>query len=246
MPGEEKKDELNELDVKKEAEKVDEAIDKITLSKVELESKIKAEVEAATKTSISTEKDKLYSNMEALKKKNREFEDQLNSLAKEKRELEEYKEKERLAKMSTEEKAQDELKKATERIEQLNTSFNVLKQETDDKLLTKDLELYREKLIAQATGNIIPELVRGTSREELEVSYKMAVERFKSIKADVEKGIKETLKDDLNTEVSTETPNQTRKTPPKNEKMLSALEIRNLPPEKYKQYKEEVLSKYGL
>ena len=87
--------------------------------------------------------------------------------------------------MSDDERRDEAIQKANRELEQLNTAFDVLKRETEEKLRQKDLEIYRERLITKANGKVIPELVTGNTVEELDESFKKAVDRFNFIRGQV-------------------------------------------------------------
>ena len=167
---------------------------KIILSAEELQNKIKEAVEAAEKQSSQKEKQKLYDTIEKLKLDLKEANQNLakfKQLEEEKRKQEEELKK---AMMTDEQRRDEAIKKANLELEQLNLAFEKLKQEMDEKLRLKDLEIYREKLISRANGRIIPELVTGNSIEELDESYRKAVERFNFIKNQVAEELQNRLK----------------------------------------------------
>ncbi len=52
----------------------------------------------------------------------------------------------------------------------------------DDKLRVKDLETYRQSVIAGAEGQIIPEMVKGSTQEEINASAEQAKTRYTEIR----------------------------------------------------------------
>ena len=221
-------------------------VEKIELSIAELEDRISSAVRAAENTAAQKERDKLYDTINALKDDLREAKSGLakfNELeAEKKRKDEEI----RNAKMTDDEKRDSAILKANLELEQLNTAFEQLKKETDEKLRKKDLDLHRERLIARYSGKIIPELVQGNSIEELEESAKKAVDRFNFIRGQVAEELNNKSKHETKTTVSTETPQQQKSTLPKQEKEYTAEEIKKMSPDEYAKYKESMLSKYGV
>lgn len=220
--------------------------DVVTLSIKELEAKISDAVEKAESAAAKKERDKLYDTINALKDDLTEAKKGLaafNDLEAQKKKKEEEL---RNAKMTDDEKRDDAIKKANLELEQLNMAFERLKTETEEKLKKKDVELYREKLLAKFAGRIIPEMVSGASIEELEESAKKAVDRFNFIRGQVAEELNNKSKNDTKPPISTETPQQQKVTLPKQEKEYTAEEIRRMSPEEYAKYKESLLGKYGV
>ena len=66
-------------------------------------------------------------------------------------------------------------KRSKEMMEELSKGFQA-------KLDAKDLEVYKSNLIASAKGEIIPELITGSTREEIDLAFKNSLDRYKQIK----------------------------------------------------------------
>src|SRR3712207_9509458 len=78
------------------------------------------------------------------------------------------------------------------KIKELEVEVEKLKGELalkDNELNQTKLSSYRELKISQAGGNIIPELVTGSTLEEIDASYAKAVERYNSIVSSVAQSI---------------------------------------------------------
>lgn len=221
--------------------------DKVVLSVKELEDKINGAVKAAEKESSQKEKQKLYDTIDKLKSDLKEANASLSQFKKIEDDRKKKEEEIRRAEMSDDERRDEAIQKANRELEQLNTAFDVLKRETEEKLRQKDLEIYRERLITKANGKVIPELVTGNTVEELDESFKKAVDRFNFIRGQVAEEIQNKSKNEsVKTNISQETPNQIKQSLPKNEKELTADEIRKMPPEAYAKYKEDLLTKFGV
>jgi len=220
---------------------------KVVLSVEELEEKIKVAVKAAEKESSQKEKQKLYETIDKLKSDLKESNSYLSKFKQAEDERKKKEDELRRAEMSDDERRDEAIRKANRDLEQLNTAFEMLKRETEEKLRKKDLEIYRERLITKANGKIIPELVSGDSVEELDESFKKAVDRFNYIRGQVAEEIQNKSKNESpKTNISQETPNQTKQSLPKQEKELTAEEIRKMTPEAYAKYKEDLLNKFGV
>lgn len=225
--------------------KTDEDKKTLTLSVEELNKKIQEAVAAAGKESSQKEKTKLYDTIATLKKENSDIQEKLKIYDSKKLEEDKKLDEERKAKMNPNEVIDEQIKKANLEVEQLKFAFQKLQEETDNKLKQKDVELFKEKLIATANGEIIPELVVGTTMEEVSASFEVGKKRFLEIKGQVSKEIETVTTQQSKTTVSQETP-QTKKPITKDLKELSAEEVKNLSQAEFNKYKEEVLSKHGF
>ena len=147
----------------------------------EAQKKIQEEVQKAVKT----EKDTLYQTIEHHKAKADEAQ---KALADAKAQLE--------AATKTEGTGSKEAMEAQAKIAALETSLTELKDTTkrlleeqsanfNSVLQKKDLEVKKEKLIADAKGEIIPDLVSGETEEELIASVERAKTRYKEVVAEI-------------------------------------------------------------
>lgn len=216
-------------------------------TQAEIDAKIAVAVEEAKKEAAAAEKKKLY---DSLKKKD----DELSSLRSKAEELEKLEaaraqkaEEERKAKLSDEEKKAEAIANANLKVEQLTTAFSKLKEETQASLKAKELELLRKDLIAEAGGKIIPDLVKGSTEDELRESVEKAKARYQQIVDEVAKDIKPTTTpDDEIPTRTTEVPHQKKTTIPRDTSEPNADEVLQMTPEKFREYKENTLKKFGV
>ena len=137
------------------------------------------------------EKDKLYPDIEAQKTKISDLQVRLRE-ANEK--IDTLKAKN--PNMNPDPAAKTENDKLVAEVESLKATLNTIQTKTDEAiaaalnrqkaefdsiLSTKDLESYRNRMIAEAGGKIIPELVNGNSREEVDAAVAKAKQRYEEI-----------------------------------------------------------------
>lgn len=127
------------------------------------------------------EKDKLYPKIKDLEKENTELKDLNKGLvadvARLKSELEEVK------------ITMADSEKATEDLEALKVT---LRQEMDEKLAKRDLEhkvdLHREKMLNENAGKLLPELVTGSTIEEIDQAVEKSKTRYGEIVTAIQTG----------------------------------------------------------
>jgi hypothetical protein len=172
--------------------------DKITKLEQELatakaiEEQVKTRTDERVKAAVEAEKQKLYDTVNhqkdeiskltktiaegeqqrAEEEKKRQEEEDRKKEEEEAKKREEMGVKERLAELETNQKVKDE---------KTQLAFDTMKKEHQSELRKRDLALYREKVIAKYNNEIIPELVTGSSEEEIDKSAKAAHERYKFI-----------------------------------------------------------------
>lgn len=133
------------------------------------------------KTAILTEKSKLYDSL----KKEKERADQAEARAREAAEALRSREDEEAAARNQELTAAERLAaiEAQQKAERVRTQeiLDLQEKKFAEELARRDLEVLRERKIAEAKGEIIPELVMGNTAEEIEASVVKAKERYLAI-----------------------------------------------------------------
>lgn len=207
----------------------------------------KAEYEAKLAQARKDEKDKLYKTYAQIKEELRIKNEELAKFKAAEEEAAKKAEEERLAKLTEQERMREEINKASARVEQLTSAFTSLQKETEEKLKLKELELLKERLISEARGQLIPELVSGNSEEELLQSVEKAKQRYLQLREDIVKDVEKLKTKPIEpSTIATETP-QTRITPPQTtQQQPTAKDIFSMTPEEFKQYKEKELNAFGL
>lgn len=228
--------------------------DKKTYTEEEVEAMLSSKVQEAEEKvrseAAKAEKDKLY---DSLKKKDDDLlkaQNELSKFREEKAKREEEAEKRRLAKLSEEERQKELIEKSNQRVEQLETAFTALQQETQEILRKKDLELIRKDLIAEAKGEIIPELVSGDTPEELKESVEKAKVRYKELVAKVSEkvntGPSQTPDNQDAKSIVTETPHQRKPIPTDDSaSKVTAEDIFKMDDNQFQEHKESILKRYG-
>jgi hypothetical protein len=181
MADPEKKDDKKvdeiKFDDKKESFSKDEV--KALLEKTAADIKIAAT--ETTKQIIETEKAKLYDTIEAEKKKSSELE----KIVREQKNADDEKKKAEEQKINDELDAKEQVKLLAKKLDDDSKRFEDIVELKDaeykGELRKRDLEIYKEKLIASYNGAIIPEMVSGKTEEELDKAVEAAAERYKQI-----------------------------------------------------------------
>lgn len=218
-------------------EEVDKLVDESTR-------KVMEEFDKKLKDVASTEKNKLY---ETIQKEKNEKE----ALAKR---LSSFEEAEKAKKVEEEQKRKEELdvKERLTELESKTTSDNKRFQELLDikdkefqaRLKQRDLEVYREKKVAEAKGNVIPELVRGESVEEIDKAYNVAVTRYEEIRD----GEKKKIEADLVKNGKIPGPDVQKDDSGGNTTTSSGKnwgDIHNMSPEEFEKHKDNVLKQFS-
>lgn len=135
------------------------------------------------------EKEKLYPQIERLKAENaslvQKVNDYLLKIA-EKDEKISSLEKE-LETLKANPNITEEYKTLKEEVERLRRENEELKNTYEQKLTAIELEYYKKEKIAEANGKIIPELVTGNTKEEIDNSIELAKKRYEEIVSSVAK-----------------------------------------------------------
>lgn len=141
------------------------------------------EVTTAVEKARKEEKDKLYPQIEALKESMKEIQDVLRAEREEKekikREAEEKAEAQRLAKLSDTEKQLEAIKRIEEQLKEEREERKRLETQWREARTAQELDAYRETLLKAAGDEIIPELVRGNTKEEIDAALTIAKARYK-------------------------------------------------------------------
>lgn len=183
--------------------------DKDKVSKLETEVKDRKtfdeDVEKETSTRVKKEKEKLYDSIEKHKDDASKSADELtknkaalkkiqdDEAAREKKVAEEA-DKEKRSKMELDERmatledenrrnVEETSKKLQDQSEKFVADMAKKDKAFDDKLREKELEAYRQSVIADAKGQIIPEVVKGSTKEEIDASGEKARARYTEIRA---------------------------------------------------------------
>lgn len=139
------------------------------------------EVQAAVEKARKEEKDKLYPQIDALKGSIKEIQEILKAEREEKeqirREAEEKAEQKRLSNLSDAEKHTEALKRIEEQLKLEREERQKLERQWNDQRQAQELETYRQTLIKAAGDDILPELVTGNTKEEIDASFAIAKAR---------------------------------------------------------------------
>ncbi len=194
------------------------------------------------KAAISTEKKKLYETLALKESKIKELEETLQLKKAEaargdtvtKDDVKEAKELElRLSELQKQQKATEDrfaeiLALQEEKFKATESSF---KKELED----RDLAVYKANKLLNANEGILPELVTGKTREEIDASFELAKARFLEIEESIKKKLSKELVDKGHI--------------PETRKPLITVQQKDLlkmSREDFQKYKEEVLAKEGL
>ena len=183
MADPEKKDDKKEekLELKKDSFSKEEVEALIKEREIAVKTKVEAEKDEVAKKIIETEKAKLYDTIEAEKKKSSELE----KLVREQKNAEDEKKKAEEQKINDELDAKEQVKLLAKKLDDDSKRFQDIVELKDaeykGELRKRDLEIYKEKLIASYNGAIIPEMVSGKTEEELDQAVEAAAERYKQI-----------------------------------------------------------------
>lgn len=132
------------------------------------------------------EKDKLYPQLEEMKSALKEVQETLRAEREEKeqmrREAEEKAEAQRVAKLSDSQKTLEAIKRMEEQLKQEKSERLRIENEISEHRRKEMLRLYRERAIARVgKDNLIEELVRGDSEEEIDKSVAIAKARYEQL-----------------------------------------------------------------
>lgn len=152
-----------------------------TPEKTYTEAELIARIEAVRKQ----EKDKLYDKVELALKKADSAEKKLQAEEEARLAIEaEAKakaEKDRKAKLSAEETIAEKLNSLEEQLEEERQARSILQKKLQEEAEAKELEKYRQELLREAGEEIIPDLVSGSSREEIEKSTARAKDVYQEL-----------------------------------------------------------------
>lgn len=207
------------------------------------EDELSKKIEEATKEAASKEKAKLYDTIEASKKAAAEMEKKL----KEVEAAEEAKRKEAEQKVKDEMDAKERLKILEDQQQEDKKRFqeilDIRSTEFQSELKKRDLAIIREKLISEAKGEIIPEMVQGNSEEELVQAAEKSRARFKEIIDAQKKQFADTLIKDgkiPHPDGSDKITERDKSVSSSGQKSLQ--DIFSMPKEDFLKYKDEILS----
>ena len=191
-----KKDE--KADVKPDEKKIEPSEKVLTESEVQAllkkkEEELTAAIDEAKKDAASKEKAKLYDTIEKAKTQAAEYEKQLKefqAVEEEKRKAEEQRIKDEMDAKERMKIIENELDSSKKRFSEM---LDLKDKEFNAELKKRDLAILRERLISEAKGEIIPEMVQGSTEEELKAAADLARTRYKDIVEAQKKQIVESL-----------------------------------------------------
>lgn len=147
-----------------------------------VESLSKHEVEALLAKARQEEKDKLYPQLEELRSTTKEVQDALRLEREEKerirREAESQAEEERKSQLSAEQLLQEGLQKIEEQLASERQARAALEERIQQDKRKEQLAAYRVQKIKEANGQIIPEIVQGSSETEIDANTLIAKARY--------------------------------------------------------------------
>lgn len=131
------------------------------------------------------EKDKLYGTIEKLQEKLETLTEAQKADQEEKKKIREEAEaaaeKERQAKLSSEDKLAEQLSKLAEKLDKEASAREELEAKLAEEREARALDSYRQKALSEAGNEIIPDLVRGNSQEEIDRNVALAKSRFQEL-----------------------------------------------------------------
>lgn len=129
------------------------------------------------------EKEKLYPQIEKLKNEvanlTQKVNDYILKLAEKDEQIKKLKEE--LQNLNANPDLTKEYNKLKKEVEELRAENERLKQEYETKINSIELEYYKKEKIAELQGKLIPELVTGTTKEEIDASIELARKRYEEI-----------------------------------------------------------------
>lgn len=187
------------------------------------------------------EKDKLYGSIDDLKGNVKTLEDKIKAdeevKEKLKAEADAKAEKSRLKNLSIEEKLTEQLNTIEEQLHQSHERQDKLEREARESAEKQELEAYKAQILKDAGDEIITDLVRGNSKEEIDTNTAIAKSRFQEIfQAAKEKA------EGKKREVGGQMPGPTDPDPaPIEEEELRGIIKPNMSPEEYEENREKIL-----
>ena len=204
---------------------------------------VQEKIAAAVKDAASKEKEKLYDTVEKYKKDLEVLAKKAEAEEAEKQKLLQMEEEKKKAELSAKERVAElekDLEKTSKRFEEV---IGIKDLEFKEALRKRDLAILRERLVADAKGEIIPELVQGDSEEQINKAAELARLRYKEIVENQKKQLTDEL-------IRTgKIPGPDGKDKKDNPTDLSGgksiKEVFELPDEDFLKYKDEVLKKFS-
>lgn len=186
------------------------------------------------------EKDKLYPQLEEVKSALREVQEELKAEREQKeavkREAQKQAEEERKAKLSADEVTREMVARLEEQLKEEREERERFKSELEERSRREEINRYKQNALQAAGNELIPELVKGNSVEEIDRSIQIAKARY----AEVVEKAKEEARKQFQRGLSTASPD----TEAFEDEELRT-QIGNIDPEKYAkdpQYRERILS----
>ena len=225
------------------AEKTTYTADEIKIMMDVKDNELQEKIAVAVKEAASKEKEKLYDTVEKYKKDLETLANKAEMEEVEKQKLLQEESDKKKAELSAQERVAElekDLDKTSKRFEEV---INIKDLEFKEALRKRDLAILRERLVAEAKGEIIPELVQGDSEEQINEAAELARLRYKEIVENQKKQLTDELirtgkipgpdgkdKKDTTTDLTGG---------------RSIKEVFELPEEDFIKYKDEVLKKFS-
>lgn len=172
-------------------------VDKLELASLDLSKLPKKVLEELARPMIDAarkeEKQTLYSTIEEIKKANgkllADLEERKKAEADAQKAIQEKEEAEKLAKMSSADALKELERRYQELLDERQQTFSTELEKVKQDATAEKLRLYREKLLASAGNAIVPELLTGSSTEELDAAFELAKSKYKEIEETVAKRV---------------------------------------------------------
>lgn len=168
-------------------DKVGIKVDKLTYSPEEVQTLI-AE---ATRKGAKISKDQLHKEIEKQKSEAQRLDGELKKLQEAQKAQQSQQDQQKSAEAEAQLKAQ--LEEVSKKLELMETSVvdqAAKAQELEARLQAEKLMTYAQQRIAEAQGRIIPELVRGNSKDEIDKAVQLAKARFEEIELSLKNSLK--------------------------------------------------------
>lgn len=145
----------------------------------------KAEANELLEKARKQEKDKLYGTIQSLQEKLEVLTEAQKADQEEKKKIREEAEaaaeKERLAKLSSEDKLAEQLSALATKLDREAKAREELETKLAEEREARALDSYRQKALAEAGDEVIPDLIQGQSKEEIDRNVAIAKARFQEL-----------------------------------------------------------------
>jgi hypothetical protein len=190
-------------------------------------------VKALVETARKQEKDKLYKTLEQREQEAKEFKEKFEQ-------AQVAIDKHTTANLTIEERLEAQLEALRGEHEALVTTLRQEKEDALKKALHAELEAYKAEKLRVAGEEIIPELVGGTTKEEIDQSVETAVAKYHEIASKFETKAKEDKQKAVKSTTKVVNPSSQTVQP------LTAEEIARMSPEEYAKNRDRILEAVRL